>query len=215
MKNRFYFFNEHFNKLIGFLILCWFFFSFGSFLLILFLTSIVLLMFSKVRVKSKDEGSFTSSIVLSPVSGKVQKIYDEVIIENQNYKVIKMASSPLGFFDILSPFKSTVVLAKESTEPRRWRLEKIEPLDGFEETTIIQLSNKKNLEVILRFVPCHLGARPVIWCNSGDLAEAQSPLGYFPFGGSVLFYLPQDSNLQVVVGDKVEAGRTVIAGLKE
>jgi hypothetical protein len=139
----------------------------------------------------------------------------KLLLKTKTIKSSKWRALPWAFLISYRLFKSTVVLAKESTEPRRWRLEKIEPLDGFEETTIIQLSNKKNLEVILRFVPCHLGARPVIWCNSGDLAEAQSPLGYFPFGGSVLFYLPQDSNLQVVVGDKVEAGRTVIAGLKE
>ena len=45
-------------------------------------------------------------------------------------------------------------------------------------------------EVGLEFVKCELGFDADVWVKPGDRGKRAARMGYFPFGGTVLIYLP-------------------------
>lgn len=66
----------------------------------------------------------------------------------------------------------------------------------------------------MRFIQCETGKSPKIWMKSGDRGKGAACFGYYPFGGSLIVYVPQPNDILVVEKEKITAGETVLAVVK-
>ncbi len=81
--------------------------------------------------------------------------------------------------------------------------------------TDLTLTSKNQTKTLMRFIDCQYGKRPTIWLKSGDRGRGAACFGYYPFGGTLIIYLPANSDILVFDGEKVVPGQTVIAALKD
>lgn len=82
------------------------------------------------------------------------------------------------------------------------------------EKTDMVLRSKNGVASRLRFLQCEIGRSPKIWMKSGDRGRGAACFGYYPFGGSLIVYVPQPSDILVVENEKISAGQTVLAVFK-
>lgn len=82
------------------------------------------------------------------------------------------------------------------------------------EKTDMVLRSKNGVASRLRFLQCEIGRSPKIWMKSGDRGRGAACFGYYPFGGSLIVYVPQPSDILVVENEKITAGQTVLAVFK-
>lgn len=52
---------------------------------------------------------------------------------------------------------------------------------------------------------------PRVWMKSGDRGRGAACFGYYPFGGSLIVFVPKVSDILVVLNERITAGRTVLA----
>lgn len=88
------------------------------------------------------------------------------------------------------------------------------PLEDVSHTDLI-LTSKSGVKTTMRFVDCPNGQRPMVWLKSGDRGRGAACFGYYPFGGTVLIYLPANSDILVYESEHIVPGQTVIADIKE
>ena len=81
--------------------------------------------------------------------------------------------------------------------------------------TDLTLTSKNKTETLMRFIDCSAGKRPTIWLKSGDRGRGAACFGYYPFGGTLLIYIPDTSDVLVYENETVVPGQTVIAALKD
>lgn len=81
--------------------------------------------------------------------------------------------------------------------------------------TDLTLMSKNRVQTLLRFIDCKYGRRPTIWLKSGDRGRGAACFGYYPFGGTLIVYLPHHSDVLVFEGEKVVPGQSVIAAFKD
>ena len=67
----------------------------------------------------------------------------------------------------------------------------------------------------MRFIDCTYGHRPSIWLKSGDCGRGAACFGFYPFGGTLIIYLPQNSDILVFEKERVVPGQTVISAFKD
>lgn len=79
------------------------------------------------------------------------------------------------------------------------------------EKTDLVLRSKNGVASRLRFLQCEIGRSPKIWMKSGDRGRGAACFGYYPFGGSLIVYIPQPSDILIVENEKITAGQTVLA----
>ena len=77
------------------------------------------------------------------------------------------------------------------------------------------LKSKNQAKSLMRFIDCVYGQRPTIWLKSGDRGRGAACFGNYPFGGTLIIYLPQNSDILVFENERVVPGQTVIAALKD
>ena len=82
------------------------------------------------------------------------------------------------------------------------------------EKTDLVLRSKNGVASRLRFLQCEIGRTPKIWMKSGDRGRGAACFGYYPFGGSLIVYIPQPNDILVVENEKITAGQTVLAVFK-
>ena len=63
----------------------------------------------------------------------------------------------------------------------------------------------------LTFFKCKFGLWPELLVIPGDRGGRRVNIGYFPFGGTVMLYLPKKYEILVKSNDEVNAGETIIA----
>lgn len=81
--------------------------------------------------------------------------------------------------------------------------------------TDLVLTSKNQTKSLMRFIDCKYGQRPTIWLKSGDRGRGAACFGNYPFGGTLIIYLPQNSDILVFEKERVVPGQTVIAALKD
>ncbi len=75
----------------------------------------------------------------------------------------------------------------------------------------LSLETNKMQYVGLQFVKCILGQWPEIVVMPGDRGKERVNIGFFPFGGTVLLFLPKEFEVLVNKDNEVIAGETVVA----
>jgi hypothetical protein len=83
-------------------------------------------------------------------------------------------------------------------------------LDG----PILTLQNKNDGQIGLQFLECPIGLYPRFFVLPGDKGQAKANFGYFPLGGTVLLYLPENYEILVNENANVSPGERLIASIK-
>jgi phosphatidylserine decarboxylase len=198
-------------------ILFFFFWIFGlhKLLLILIIAYIILyVVLRKSRNDFRDEPMTTRGVIFSPANGKVIHIehnvshglYGEQLIEIQ---IMIPWWKEMGIFLPLScEIKNLLVLKGQSF----FRLKKaIEELGAKEGKGVSLALDNRGESVGLTFYKCKVGLWPELMVMPGDRGGRRVNIGYFPFGGTVMLYLPKKYEILVKTNDEVTAGETIFA----
>lgn len=161
------------------------------------------------------KGNLNQDIIcLSPIFGKVEKVEDVQYHPIFGGQLVKISLEPLWLqsFGVYMPTAGEICFYGETDEKgktpnkRHSRLKRILNL---------QIETKKGGKVGLDFHPGLLKQKPKMWVRTGDRGKRAANIGYFPFAGSVHFYIRASDEVMVKEGDLVHAGQTPVAFLKD
>ena len=154
-------------------------------------------------------------IILAPIDGEIVKIGPYFDDEDQkNYTVIRINTSHYHCWGLYLPFNSEMAYLKEREGERFPRADLATlPAEKFKmlSRTDLILKSPAGLTSHMRFIQCVNGRSPRIWMKSGDRGRGAACFGYYPFGGSLLIFVPENSEVLVVEKEKIKAGRSVLA----
>ncbi|RPJ79489.1 MAG: hypothetical protein EHM20_01270 [Alphaproteobacteria bacterium] len=183
-----------------------------TFLVIAHIALYVLL--RKSRNDFRDDPMTTRGVIFSPSNGKIVQIehnvshgmYGEQLIEIQ---IMIPWWREMGIFLPLSCEVRNLLLLKGQSF---FRYRKAVEVLGSKEGKGIGLALDNRGESIgLTFLKCKLGLWPELMVMPGDRGGRRVNIGYFPFGGTVMLYLPKKYEILVKTNDEVNAGETILA----
>ncbi len=187
---------------------------------ILLLTSLVLFIFRRSSVAFQDTIKTDSEIFLSPTHGTVESVRHHVTIPDYPDTCHEVRIS-ISFWDekgLYLPTTGEVTYLKANKGKRLHRRSPTEvfyrPVEELAHTDFI-LTSKNQTGTLLRFIDCSTGKRPSMWLKSGDRGRGGACFGYYPFGGTLLIYVPASSDILVYEKEQVVPGQTVIAAIKD
>jgi hypothetical protein len=187
---------------------------------ILLLSSLILFLFRRASIPYRDTVKNDGEIYLSPVHGRVASIRHSVSIIDYPSPCHEVRIA-ISFWDekgLYLPTSGEVTFLKANKGKKLNRdLEThffYGPVDDLAHTDLTLMSKNK-LQTLMRFIDCNLGIRPTIWLKSGDRGRAGACFGYYPFGGTLLIYLPANSDVLVFENERLIPGQTVIAAIKD
>ena len=196
----------------------WLFASLLSALIIILCYILALYIFRQNRLTYKDDVAFKNDVFYSPVSGILKSVRHNVDHEffGTGLSEVHIMMLPWEEFGIYLPFTCEVKELKAHRGKRllRTRSHFTKYLEPMAQTGINLICEGVNGSTIgLKFMQCLVGGWPEIALLPGDRGKRRTNIGYFPFGGSLILYLPSHTQLLVEVGDKLIAGVSVFAGL--
>lgn len=187
---------------------------------IILVTSFFLFLFRRARIPYRDTIKNDGEIYLSPVHGKISSIRHSVTSMDYPSPCHEIRIS-INFWDekgVYLPTSGEVTFLKATKGKKLNRdLETryfYGPVDELSHTDLTLMSKNK-LQTLMRFIDCNWGIRPTIWLKSGDRGRAGACFGYYPFGGTLLIYLPASSDILVFENETIIPGQTVIAAIKD
>jgi len=208
-----------FNTVAVILFITFWLFAFYKLLFTLTLTYfLIYLVLRKNRNDFRDDPVITRGVIFSPVNGKVVHIeynvshglYGEQLIEIQ---IMIPWWKEMGIFLPLScEIKNLLVLKGYSF----FRTQKAAEVLGSKEGKGVSLALDNRGECIgLTFLKCKLGFWPELMIMPGDRGGRRVNIGFFPFGGTVMLYLPKKYEILVKENDEVGACETIFAVLPD
>ncbi len=172
----------------------------------------------KSRNDFRDDPVSTKGVIFSPANGKIIHIehnvshgfYGEQLIEIQ---IMIPWWKEMGIYLPLSCEIKNLIRIKGHSF---FRYLKVAEVLGSNEGKGIGLALDNRGETIgLTFFKCKLGFWPELMIMPGDRGGRRVNIGYFPFGGTVVLYLPKKYEILVTTNDEVNAGETIFAVLPE
>ncbi len=180
-----------------------YFFYFGFF--IEFLWTVAFFRFPKRKINKGEEN------ILSSADGQVVVI--EETFEEEFYKEkriqVSVFMSPFNVHVNWYPFDGKVTYTKY--HPGKFLFAKNPKSSALNERNSIVVENKNKKSVLLRQVAGMMAKRIVNHINVGDNAIQGEEFGIIRFGSRVDFFLPLDAKVNVKIGDRVKAQKTIIA----
>ena len=181
---------------------------------------VIFFCFRRSHIPYQDTLKNNGEIFLSPVHGVVQSIrrdattWDELPASHE----IRIAIGPWSEKGLYLPTAGEVSYLKANKGIKIPR--NAESKDFYVPThdlahTDFVLKSKNQAKSLMRFIDCVYGQRPTIWLKSGDRGRGAACFGNYPFGGTLIIYLPQNSDILVFENERVVPGQTVIAALKD
>lgn len=166
-----------------------------------------------------DDINIKQELVISPVNGTVVEVKENVShkLFGQNLKEVRLIIPWHHEYGIYLPETSEIEDVKVEKGPALFRLtnEKIsEQLDRVLPGVCVTMKNLFEDKLHMQFVKCTTGYWPELKVMPGDRGRASANIGYFPFGGTVLLYLPMNYEIMVSEQQVVQAGESPIAGRK-
>ncbi len=178
------------------------------------------LLFRKVTIPFRETVKSDGELYLSPVYGQVRSIRRDIeaFEDKKRGHEIRLAISGVDNKGLYLPTSGEVSYLKANagiciprySEPHVF----YRPIDEVAHTDLI-LSSRNQTRSLLRFVDCKNGVRPVVWLKSGDRGRGAACFGYYPFGGTLIIYVPENSDILVHENENVIPGQTVIAAIKD
>ncbi|PIP93131.1 MAG: hypothetical protein COW00_04295 [Bdellovibrio sp. CG12_big_fil_rev_8_21_14_0_65_39_13] len=167
-----------------------------------------------------DGLTIKQGLILAPLSGFVVGTRSNVTHKQfgEDLREIRFMIPWHTGYGIFLPDTAEVEEIKVEKGPSFFRLlnQKIpDQIDKLFPGLFLTLRNLVGDKIHMQFVKCTTGYWPELRVMPGDRGRSTVNIGYFPFGGTVLLYLP--SSYEILVTDKqfVEAGQTPIAARKE
>ena len=187
---------------------------------VLLLASLVLFIFRRSAVPYRDTIKSDGEIYMSPVYGVVQSVRHSVASMDfpSPCHEVRIAISIWDEKGIYLPTSGEVTYLKANKGKKLHRNSPTHVFYGSVEElahTDLTLTSKNQTATLMRFIDCTTGKRPTIWLKSGDRGRGGACFGYYPFGGTLLIYLPVTSDVLVFEKERVVPGQSVIAALKD
>lgn len=193
----------------------------GAFFFLFFIIHVALiLIFRKFNHFLKEDKGKRDEVLFSPVNGTVTSIR-----KNINHDVFGSSLSEIRIvipwwkeFGINLPKTAEVkdLIYKAGKPNFRYRWPKPISFGGeIPPGYYLQLETIQDGTLGLHFTNCPLGMSPHIYVMPGDRGKNVANIGYFPFGGTLHFYFPENFEILVQEGQSVESGETLIAGTIE
>ncbi|GAB4019049.1 MAG: hypothetical protein Fur0010_20600 [Bdellovibrio sp.] len=166
-----------------------------------------------------DDINIKHELVVSPVNGIVIDTKENVKhkIFGENLREVRLMIPWHHEYGIYLPETSEVEDIKVEKGPALFRLSNQKISDQIDKVlpgVCVTLKNLFSDRLFIQFIKCTMGYWPELKVMSGDRGRASANIGYFPFGGTVLLYLPMNYEIMVTEQQEVEAGKTPIAGRK-
>lgn len=187
---------------------------------VLLLSSLVLFVFRRSHIPYRDTLKSDGEIYMSPVHGVVESVRHSVSSMDYPSPCHEVRIS-ISFWDEKGLYQPTVGEVTYLKANKGKKVHRNSPTHVFYGSvdelshTDLTLTSKNQTQTMMRFIDCTTGKRPTIWLKSGDRGRGGACFGYYPFGGSLLIYLPATSDILVFEKERVVPGQTVIAALKD
>lgn len=187
---------------------------------VLLLSSLVLFLFRRSHIPYRDTLKSDGEIFMSPVHGVVESVRHSVSSLDYASPCHEVRIS-ISFWEEKGLYLPTVGEVTYLKASRGKKVHRRSPTHVFygpvEELshTDLTLTSKNQTQTLMRFIDCTTGKRPTIWLKSGDRGRGGACFGYYPFGGTLLIYLPVTSDILVFEKERVVPGLSVIAALKD
>lgn len=204
-----------FNTLavILFLIL-WLFNFYKTLLILIIFYFLIYIVLRKSRNDFRDEPISTKGVIFSPSNGKIVNIehsvshglYGEQLIEIQ---IMIPWWREMGICLPLSCEIRNLIRLKGRSFFRHKKA--VEDLGSNEGKGVSLALDNRGECIGLTFLKCKLGLWPELLIMPGDRGGRRVNIGYFPFGGTVMLYLPRKYEILVKINDEVNAGETIFA----
>jgi len=189
-------------------------------ILICLVVFLVFYVFRRSFIPYRDTLKNDGEIYLSPVHGIVESIrrdatsWDEVPFSHE----VRISIGPWDEKGLYLPTAGEVSYLKATRGKKIDRgadaQEFYKPTTELSSTELV-LTSKNFTKSLMRFIDCTYGQRPSMWLKSGDRGRGAACFGYYPLGGTLIIYLPQNSDILVFEKERVVPGQTVIAALKD
>ena len=195
-----------------------------QFLLGLIIFSYIVLLCFFRRCENRFLGVQTGKqeAIYSPVNGYITSVKKKIdhAFFGKDLAEIRIVIPWWQEFGVRLPFSSKVIDLKMNQGKSLYRFSKHDlPSQEIQIVPSLMilfnnsLGNSQGIFLGMQLIKCPLGMWPQIRIFPGDRGKNQSHIGYFPFGGTVLLYLP--SNYEILVSNEVRAstGVTILAEL--
>ncbi|HXH75572.1 MAG TPA: hypothetical protein VNJ08_11435 [Bacteriovoracaceae bacterium] len=220
MKRFFFLPSEVSYGLLGLTLLCLVKLNFEQAFFILTMIFMVAFAFRRGNIPYRETLKPDGEIYISPVHGTVESIRQNVPILNDSEigHEVRISISIWDEKGLYLPTTGEVSYLKANkgkkiprdAEPHVF----YGPLDEVSHTDLV-FTSKNQAKTLMRYVDGQCCTRPTIWLKSGDRGRGAACFGYYPFGGTLLIYLPKNSDLLVYEAERVKPGQTVIASIKD
>ena len=172
----------------------------------------IFFLFRRKKVIFRDNLSHTRDILTSPVHGQVYSIEREPVeLEGEQFTLVRIVL-PLFFESgLYSPASSEIVNRSVHKGGRFFRYAQSLKTEGISCMNLKFFTNTSKT-FHMSVLKDWLGGIPYFWTTIGDRASCGGCLGFLPFGGTVLLYVPIESEIFVKEEDMLIAGQTSIAG---
>lgn len=148
------------------------------------------------HIKSSDDA------ILSPADGRIMEITSNKI------------SIYLSLFDVhvnRSPVSGLVDSIKYTSG--KYMPAFLKKASAVNENNLISIITNNGINIMVRQVAGIFARRIVCYCKKGDYLKQGDRIGMIRLGSCVQVYVPDNTTINVVNGDRVKAGETVIAHL--
>jgi hypothetical protein len=172
--------------------------------LVLLMTLFILFIFRKSSVLYQETIRNDGEIFLSPVHGVVESIKYSVesVDENLSFHEVKISLSFWGEKGFYFPTAGEISAFKQESLTKKNLV-----------YSAFTLTSKNGNRLSLKFFNFLGGLPPVLWIRSGDRGRGGACFGYYPFGGTLIIYLPTKSDILVFEKEKIFPGQSVIAAI--
>ena len=197
---------------LGFLAV--YFLEIWSLIIIIPLLILYGLVFWFFRVPNRDIVDHKENVI-APVDGKVVMIKEVFEDEFLKEKAIQISifMSPLNVHICRYPVSGKVIYKKY--HPGKYLVAWHEKSSTENERTTVAVESLTNHKVVFRQIAGYVARRIVFYCNEDDTSKAGHEFGFIKFGSRMDVFLPLDTEITCIIGDKTKGGIDVIAKMKE
>ena len=186
--------------------------------LIIFSYVALLYFFRRYDIRFLDGQTSNENAVYSPANGYITSVKKKVdhAFFGKNLNEIRIVIPWWQEFGVCLPFSSEVIDLKINQGKSLYRFSKYGLLSQEVQivpSLMILLNSSQGNSLGMQLIKCPLGMWPKTKIFPGDRGKSGSLIGYFPFGGTVLLYLPSNYEILVNGGTRASSGLTVLAEL--
>ncbi|MBI4041800.1 MAG: phosphatidylserine decarboxylase family protein [Deltaproteobacteria bacterium] len=195
--------------LVGFVLslLGWFFLGSWAGIIFILITVAIALFFRNPHREPSQE----KNIILSPADGKIC-----MMTEAYEHKFLKEPRKRISIFMSIfnchvnrSPIAATI--ADVHYHPGKFHLAHLDKASDLNEQRASLLVDCQERKLVMVQIAGWVARRIVSYVNHGDTLALGQRVGIIQFGSRVDVYLPKETTVEIQVGQKVKAGKSILA----